>query len=264
MNGIVFDIKRYAVHDGPGIRTTIFLKGCPLRCLWCHNPESFAPIIEEFSQEKKLGNIIVQDKVQIGKKYSVFELIKEIEKDQLFFDESQGGVTFSGGEPLLQIDFLKAMLKECKQKDIHTVVDTSGFAPKENLQCISKYVDLFLFDLKHMDNRKHNQLTGVFNQQILENLTYLIEQKKNLIIRFPMIPGFNDSKEHIMKMIKFLTALTYQSQIHILPYHRIGKDKYSRFEKENRMPDIPSLKEEDTLWAKELFEQAGFKVSIGG
>lgn len=264
MNGIVFDIKRYAVHDGPGIRTTIFLKGCPLRCLWCHNPESFSPEIEAFYHEKKLGDKLIQDKVQIGKQYSVAGLIKEIEKDQLFFDESGGGVTFSGGEPLLQIDYLEAMLKECKQKDFHTVVDTSGFAPKEHLKRISKYVDLFLFDLKRMDDKEHQNLTGASNQQILENLSYLIKQKKNLIIRFPMIPGFNDSKEHIMKMINYLTDLTYQSEIHILPYHRIGKDKYSRFEKENRMPDIPSLKEEDAFWAKELFEQAGFTVNIGG
>ena len=264
MNGIVFDIKRYAVHDGPGIRTTIFLKGCPLRCLWCHNPESFSPLVEEFYQEKRLGDKVVQDKVQIGKKYSVTDLVKEIEKDQLFFDESGGGVTFSGGEPLLQIDFLETMLKECKAMDFHTVVDTSGFASKENFERITKNVDLFLYDLKQLNKKEHKQLTGVFNQQILDNLSYLIEQKKNLIIRFPMIPGFNDSKEHIMEMIKLLTDLTYQSEIHILPYHRIGKDKYSRFEKENRMPDIPSLKEEDTLWAKELFEEAGFTVSIGG
>nr|WP_320118603.1 glycyl-radical enzyme activating protein [uncultured Marinifilum sp.] len=264
MDGIVFDIKRYAVHDGPGIRTTIFLKGCPLRCLWCHNPESFSPLIEEFYQHRKLGDKLIQDKVQIGKQYSVIDLIKEIEKDQLFFDESGGGVTFSGGEPLLQLDFLEAMLKECKQKDIHTVVDTSGFAPLENLQRISKNVDLFLFDLKQMDDQEHKNLTGISNQQILENLSYLIKQKKDLIIRYPMIPGFNDSKEHVVRMIKYLTDLTYQSEIHILPYHRIGKDKYSRFKKENRMPDIPSLKEEDTFWAKELFEKAGFKVEIGG
>ncbi len=264
MNGIVFDIKRYAVHDGPGIRTTIFLKGCPLRCLWCHNPESFSPAIEEFRQEKKLGDVSVLDKIQIGKQYSVIDLIKEIEKDQLFFDESGGGVTFSGGEPLLQIDFLEAMLKECKAMDFHTVVDTSGFAPKENFERIINNVDLFLYDLKQMNSEEHKKLTGISNQLVLDNLTYLIKQKKNLIIRYPMIPGFNDSKEHIMKMIKLLTDLTYQSEIHILPYHRIGKDKYSRFEKKNRMPDIPSLSEEDTFWAKELFEQAGFKVNIGG
>ncbi|MGQ1908302.1 glycyl-radical enzyme activating protein [Marinifilum sp. RC60d5] len=264
MNGIVFDIKRYAVHDGPGIRTTIFLKGCPLRCLWCHNPESFSPKIEEFNQTNRLAEKSVTTRVKIGKEYTTNQLVKEIEKDQLFFDQSQGGVTFSGGEPLLQLDFLEVMLKECKQMDIHTVVDTSGFAPKENLQRISENVDLFLFDLKQMNDKDHRQLTGVSNQQILDNLSYLIEQKTNLIIRFPMIPGFNDSKVNVMKMIEFLTNLTSQAEIHILPYHRIGKDKYARFNKENRMPEIPSMKEEDTVWAKELFEQAGFKVSIGG
>lgn len=264
MSGIVFDIKRYAVHDGPGIRTTIFMKGCPLRCLWCHNPESFSPQIEEFDQVKRLGGKSVQEKIQIGKEYSVKSLVKEIEKDQLFFDESGGGVTFSGGEPLFQIDFLASMLRECKAMDFHTVVDTSGFAPKEHLEWIIEHVDLFLFDVKQMDDEEHKKLTGVSNRQILENLAYLIDQKKKLIIRYPMIPGFNDSYENIMKMIRFLEDSTYQSEIHILPYHRMGKDKYERFNKENNMPDIPSLNEEDTLWAKEIFEEAGFIVGIGG
>ena len=264
MNGIVFDIKRYAVHDGPGIRTTIFLKGCPLRCLWCHNPESFSLQIEEFDQVKRLGEKLVEEKISIGKQYAVKGLVKEIEKDELFFDESGGGVTFSGGEPLLQIDFLDSMLRECKAMDIHTVVDTSGFAPKEHLEQITENVDLFLFDVKQMDDEEHKKLTGVSNKLILENLSYLIKQKKNLIIRYPMIPGCNDSYENIMKMIQFLTDLTYQSEIHILPYHRMGKDKYERFNKENNMPDIPSLDVKDTLWAKELFEKAGFKVGIGG
>ncbi len=264
MNGIVFDIKRYAVHDGPGIRTTIFMKGCPLRCLWCHNPESFSPKIEEFNQSNRLAEKSVEEKVKIGKEYSVRQLIKEIEKDQLFFDESGGGVSFSGGEPLLQIDFLACMLKECRRIDLHTVVDTSGFAPKEHFERISNDVNLFLFDLKHMDDAEHQKLTGVSNKPILENLKFLIENGKNLIIRFPMIPGFNDSKTNIMKMLEFLKDLTSQTEIHILPYHRIGKDKYARFNKENRMPEMPSMKEEDTFWAKELFEQAGFKVGIGG
>ncbi|MFA9370673.1 MAG: glycyl-radical enzyme activating protein [Labilibaculum antarcticum] len=264
MNGIVFDIKRYAVHDGPGIRTTIFMKGCPLRCLWCHNPESFSLQIEEFSQCKSLAEKSIEEKIKIGKEYSVSQLIKEIEKDQLFFDESGGGVTFSGGEPMLQIDFLDAMLKKCRSMELHTVVDTSGFAPKTHFERIINDVNLFLFDLKHMDNVEHQKLTGVSNKQILENLKFLIENGKNLIIRFPMIPGFNDSKTNIMKMVSFLTDLTSLSEIHILPYHRIGKDKYDRFSKENSMPDIASLNDEDTFWVKEILEKSGFKVSIGG
>lgn len=264
MSGIVFDIKRYAVHDGPGIRTTIFMKGCPLRCLWCHNPESFSLEIEEFCQNKRLSEKSIAEKIYVGKKYSVDQLVKEIEKDQLFFDESGGGVTFSGGEPLLQIDFLAAMLKECKAMDFHTVVDTSGFAPKANVQRIINHVDLFLFDLKQMNDQEHQKLTGVSNNQILKNLKFLINEGKNLIIRFPMIPGCNDSRENIMSMIDFLCSLNSKSEVHILPYHRIGRDKYSRFGKENNMPDIPSLSEEDTYWAKELFEKAEFIVNIGG
>jgi pyruvate formate lyase activating enzyme len=264
MNGIVFDIKRYAVHDGPGIRTTIFMKGCPLRCLWCHNPESFSLQIEEFSQCKRLADKSVEEKVKIGKEYAVNQLVKEIEKDQLFFDESGGGVTFSGGEPMLQIDFLDAMLKECRSIDLHTVVDTSGFAPKAHFERIVDHVNLFLFDVKHMDDEEHQKLTGVSNMQILENLKFLIGKGKSLIIRYPMIPGFNDSRENITKMIEFLADLTSHAEIHILPYHRIGRDKYARFNKENKMPDIPSLQEKDALWAKEIFEKAGFKVGIGG
>ena len=264
MDGIVFDIKRYAVHDGPGIRTTIFLKGCPLRCIWCHNPESFSAKEEEFELPEQLGDVSLMRKKQIGQTYSKQELIKEIEKDILFFDESEGGVTFSGGEPLMQIDFLEEMLKECKAKDIHTVVDTSGLAALDHLKRIIDNVDLFLFDVKHMKDEEHKKLTCVSNKQILENLDHLMQLQQPLIIRYPMIPDCNDSKVNINEMINFLKQYDWKPEVHILPYHRIGKDKYDRFNKENHMPDIPSLKEEDCEWAKAQFEQEGFKVCIGG
>jgi len=264
MDGIVFDIKRYAVHDGPGIRTTIFLKGCPLRCIWCHNPESFSAKVEEFELPEQLGDVSLMRKKQIGQAYNKPKLLREIEKDILFFDESEGGVTFSGGEPLMQIDFLEEMLKECKAKDIHTVVDTSGLAPFDHLKRIIDDVDLFLFDVKHMNDEEHKKLTGVSNKQILDNLDHLMQLQQPLIIRYPMIPDCNDSNENINEMINFLKQYEWKPEVHILPYHRIGKDKYDRFNKENHMPDIQSLKEEDCEWAKAKFEQEGFKVCIGG
>ena len=264
MNGIVFDIKRYAVHDGPGIRTTIFLKGCPLRCLWCHNPESFSPEIETFTRINRLGEKEVREHVFIGKKYTTDHLLRELAKDQLFFDESGGGVSFSGGEPLLQIDFLEDMLRACKRMDFHTVVDTSGFAPLENVKRIMEFTDLFLFDVKHMNQVEHMKLTGVSNKLILDNLKFLLQNKKALIIRYPMISGYNDTQENIREMLEFLKPFSWKPEINILPYHRIGKDKYDRFKKENKMIEIPSLKPEATNWVKEQFEKAGYKVVIGG
>ncbi len=264
MIGIVFDIKRYSVHDGPGIRTTVFFKGCPLRCLWCHNPESFLPKVESFLFTEKIGDKALQRKKNIGKTYTSQQLFREIEKDLLFFEESGGGVTFSGGEPLMQVDFLQKMLRICQQNYIHTAVDTSGYAPLENLLKIVSHSNMFLFDIKHIDAKKHRQVTGVSNEIILKNLDYLLLNKKHIIIRYPMIPAYNDSVEDIDAMICFLKKYNYKPEIHILPYHRIGKDKYNRFHKQNKMPDIPSLKVDECKWAKQKFKEAGYKVSIGG
>ncbi len=264
MTGIVFDIKRYAVHDGPGIRTTVFLKGCPLRCLWCHNPESFLPKVETFLSAEKIGNKTLHRKKNIGEEYTPQQLFAEIEKDVLFFDESKGGVSFSGGEPLMQVDFLQQMLRICRQNYIHTVVDTSGYAPFGSFQKIVDYTNLFLFDLKQMNAKKHRQVTGVSNEIILNNLDYLLRNKKDVIIRYPIIPTYNDSAENIAAMIKFLNQYDYQPEIHILPYHKIGRDKYNRFGKTNKIANINSLKVSECKWAEQKFKEAGYKVSIGG
>lgn len=264
MQAIVFDIKRYAVHDGPGIRTSIFFKGCPLRCVWCHNPESYKAGIESICSSNRMGDVKVADETEIGKTYSLDQLISEIENDQLFFDESGGGVTFSGGEPLMQIDFLEAILKACKEREIHTALDTTAYATKDKMDRIIDYVDLFLFDLKHMIAEDHIAHTGVSNKLILENLKYLAEKGKKIIIRFPMIPGFNDSEENINMMLDFLNQLPKKLEFHILPYHRTGQDKFRRFGIENKMPNIPSLMEEDTKWVQAIFRESGYKVSVGG
>lgn len=264
MQAIVFDIKRYAVHDGPGIRTSIFFKGCPLRCLWCHNPESYKAGIETICQNKRLGDIEVADETEIGKIYCLDQLVSEIENDQLFFDESGGGVTFSGGEPLMQIDFLEAILKACKEREIHTALDSTAYAPKDKIDRIIDNVDLFLLDLKHMLDTNHLEHTGVSNKLILDNLMYLSEKGKQIIIRFPMIPGFNDSHENINLMLDFLNELPKKPEFHILPYHRTGQDKFRRFGIESSMPDTPSLLEEDTQWVQQIFRTAGYKVKVGG
>ena len=264
MQAIVFDIKRYAVHDGPGIRTSVFFKGCPLRCIWCHNPESYKAGVESICRNNRLGDIEVVDESEIGKVYTLDQLISEIENDQLFFDESGGGVTFSGGEPLMQIDFLEAILKACKEREIHTALDTTAYAPKDKIDRIADNVDLFLFDLKHMLDAEHQKNTGVSNKLILDNLKYLSEKGKKIIIRFPMIPGYNDSKENINLMLDFLNELANKPEFHILPYHRTGQDKFRRFGIESLMPDIPSLMEEDTVWVQDVFKAEGYKVKVGG
>ena len=184
MKGVIFDIKRFAVHDGPGIRTTVFLQGCPLGCWWCHNPEG---------QRNNAGN-----------KVSVAEVMDEVIKDSIFYEESNGGVTFSGGEPLHQSGFLSELLKGCKKEGFHTCVDTSGYATKESIDLIMDDTDLFLFDLKHTDDTVHRKYTGVSNSCIIDNLKYLAGKKKEIILRFPVIPGINDSTDNISEMLKLL------------------------------------------------------------
>ena len=167
MTGYVFDIKKFAIHDGPGIRTTVFLKGCPLRCWWCHNPESIKQIkIDE-------NNSCTASETSIVRKYSVNELLKIIQKDLIFYDESDGGVTFSGGEPLIQIDFLELILQKCKSEYIKTAIDTCGYVKTESFERIYKYTDLFLYDLKLFDDELHRKYTGVSNNLIKENLEFL-------------------------------------------------------------------------------------------
>lgn len=211
-----------------------------------------------------MGDVEVADETEIGKTYTLNQLISEIENDQLFFDESGGGVTFSGGEPLMQFDFLEAILKACKEREIHTALDTTAYAPQDKLDRIVDYVDLFLFDLKHMSDSEHLKHTGVSNQLVLDNLKYLAEKGKQIIIRFPMIPAYNDSKENINSMLDFLNQLPKKPEFHILPYHRTGHDKFRRFGIESSMPDIPTLMEEDTQWVQSVFRESGYKVSVGG
>lgn len=300
MKGQVFNIMKYAVHDGPGIRTTVFLKGCPLNCWWCHNPESqelkpqltFFPnrcigcmdcisackenaitavngkVVTDLSKCKNNGDCTLvcfaEAREMAGKSMSVDEVVKEVLKDKIFYDESGGGVSFSGGEPLMQSSFLLEVLKKIKELGIHTTIDTCGFAPSEVLKEVSQLTDLFLFDLKHMNSEKHEKYTGVPNKLILENLIMLDNLGKNIIIRIPVIPGFNDSKEDLEDLKAFISTLQNVIEVNLLPYHSIGQEKYNRIGKEYKMKDVKEPSEEDMEQALKLMDGCGAKVKIGG
>ena len=262
--GIIFDIKHYAIHDGPGIRTTVFLKGCPLGCWWCHNPESRSPAIFTFPKKEKMDGreLVIEEKV--GKEYTVKETMAEIEKDIVFYEESGGGVTFSGGEPFHQPAFLLNLLKSCRKKEIHTCVDTTGYVNSAQLKKAAFYTDLFLFDLKHFDDRMHLEYTGVSNKPILENLILLDEMGKAVEIRYPLIPGMNDDEADLLRMLAFLSKLKNKYPVSILPYHKIGSQKYSQFGIEYKMDGVEEPSKEYIENIKNTIEAAGFVTRIGG
>ncbi|NHJ46297.1 MAG: glycyl-radical enzyme activating protein [Asgard group archaeon] len=254
ISGIIFDIKRFAIHDGPGIRTTIFLKGCPLKCWWCQNPESHSRSIETITSEDNETEIL-------GKEITVNEAIDELLKDQVFYEVSNGGVTFSGGEPLYQPEFLKELLLECKKQNLHTTIDTAGCVLREDFESIIDYVDLFLYDVKIIDNEKHLKYTNMQNTAILDNLKFLSDSNKNIIIRIPIIPGVNDSEDDLSKLGEFLKTINIQ-HIELLPYHKLGDRKYSKLKKLNRMRDIKEPSKVDMANIREYLKVLGLKVKI--
>ena len=265
MTGIIFDIKRFAVHDGPGIRATVFMKGCPLKCAWCHNPESLDPkpcILERVS---RIGDISFSDKEVVGNVNTVEEVMAVLEKERVFMDESGGGVTFSGGEPLSQHEFLLELLIACKTAGMHTAVDTCGFASPSVLREMIPFTDLFLYDLKIMDSQKHRFYTGTPNDVILENLRELSSRNCKIRVRIPVIHEINDNEENTNETIGFLKNLMNPVEgIDLLPFHNTANGKYKRFEinytmNENKKPDNSVMNK-----LKEQFEDAGFQVKIGG
>lgn len=262
--GIIFDIKKFAIHDGPGIRTTVFLKGCPLSCWWCHNPESQSFEIQNFSISKsEKEHSQISDK-PIGRLISVEEVMSEVIKDQIFYEESGGGVTFSGGEPLSQPNFLYSLLVKCKREEIHTAVDTSGCISTEEIIKFANFIDLFLYDLKLLNNIKHEKYIGISNEIVLKNLEVLVDLKKEIYIRIPIIPTINDMDEEITGIAEYLSKLKIIEKIDLLPYHKIGKDKYSRLQLPYKMGDIPEPTQKQMEKVKSKFEIYGFNVSIGG
>lgn len=264
MEATIFDIKHFAVHDGPGIRQTVFFKGCPLRCWWCHNPESQEINPEKFIRVNKLDGKEFKKEITMGYKTSANDLLKTILGDLIFFEESGGGVTFSGGEPLMQAKFLHEVLVLCKQKDIHTCIDTTGFASEDTIKKIAELTDLFLFDIKLIDSEKHQKYTGMPVAGILKNLQWLDQNNKKVILRFPVIPEITNTNKNISEIKTLLKTFKNINQIDLLPYHNISNGKYTRFNKINRLIDTKPLSDEDMLKLKSDFESIGFKVGIGG
>lgn len=249
MNALFFDIKRFAVHDGPGIRTTFFMQGCPLSCWWCHNPES-RPM--EPSSDTGFRTF----------RLNVDELIAEAEKDRTFFEESGGGITFSGGEPTAQMEFLKIAAKSLKAKGFHIALDTTGFFPSEEAETLAQLFDLILFDIKHLNSELHQKYTGINNQLILQNLDHLIQRKAKIRLRMPFIPEINGGEEHLNQLAKL--ANNYSLPVDLLPYHRIAGHKYKKLRLENNMKNYSEPSEKELIIAKEIMENQKVAVNIGG
>jgi pyruvate formate lyase activating enzyme len=298
--GIVFDIMRFSTHDGPGIRTTVFLKGCPLSCAWCHNPESQRLHPEVMLRpnlciaclacvaECPQGAIAVVDGVVttdrsrcmvcgtcaaicpsearavVGREMTAREVLAQIEKDSPFYEESGGGVTFSGGDPLAQVAFLKTLLRECKRREIHTAVETAGYAPWQAFERIRSDVDLFLFDLKVIDPQIHRQVTGVANAVILSNLRRLAGAGQALIVRVPLIPGINDGESALRELGEFAAALPGCLRVDLLPYHRAGEEKYHRLGRPYLLEGLASPDEAQVNAAAQVLKEFGLIVHVGG
>jgi pyruvate formate lyase activating enzyme len=297
LTGTIFNIQRFSIHDGPGIRTTVFLKGCNLRCHWCHNPESqrMAPEVEFFPEKciacgacadtcpqgaqrlESNQRTYLRDLCRVclscvqecfsgallvsGEKRTVSQVLAEIAKDAAYYQSSGGGVTFSGGEPLLQSDFLQAALAACQQQGYHTAVDTAGCVPWERFEALLPYTGLFLYDIKAINDAVHRRFTGVGNQLILENLRRLAVTGKEIWVRVPLVAGVNDTPDEIAAIARLLASLGGISRLEILPYHLLGAEKYTAL----GMPypaqgyQAPNLEQLDRILA--VFESHGVPVA---
>ena len=300
ISGTIFDCRRFATHDGPGIRTTVFLKGCPLTCRWCHNPESWnaAPavlyrreqcigcsrcveqcpegaltltvegVVEEPSVCCRCGSCVrscpAEARQSTGWRVSVAELLATIEKDIPFYDQSGGGVTFSGGEPLFQSDFLLELLIDCGRLDIHRAVDTTGFAPGAVVADISRHTDLFLYDLKLMNPDRHRRFTGHSNRSILENLKMLSASGARITIRIPLLPGVNDDADNLRQTADFVTSLPQRHPVELLPFHCSAVHKYDKLGLTYPAAAMTPPSPAQLSTAADRLQQAGLTVTTGG
>lgn len=301
--GLIFDIKRYAINDGPGIRITVFLKGCPLSCVWCHNPEGISGRKEKLYTRKKCigcrmcvqvcpagalhwtdGGIVTDRSLcqacgtcteicpslameMSGKEYSVDAVMREIEKETVFMDRSEGGVTFCGGEPLLHPDSLLELLGRCGELGIHRAVDTTLFARSEIVDKVMNRSELFLIDLKHMDSEAHRRLTGVPNELILANIRRVAEAGMDFLIRIPLIGGVNADEENISRSAQFLASLPWRRKaVHLLPYHDIGKGKHEKRGTVYNPGHIPMSTPSETILQRceDQFGVYGITALVGG
>ncbi len=300
-SGLIFDIKKYAINDGPGIRVTIFFKGCPLHCAWCHNPESISSDVQKmYNPDKCIGcrscvEVCPENACQIttegivtnkklctgcgqcadicptkatemsGRRITAEEVTEIVEKERVFFDKSGGGVTFSGGEPLQQSDFLITLLNEFGRRGIHRVVDTTGFTRSETLLEVAKWTDLFLYDLKMMDSAQHKKWTGVGNKKILQNLSLLACKGANINIRIPLVKGVNDNEENILQTVNFIAGLAGEKKrVSLLPYHNIMANKFLRLGTAFDPTGMGEVSEEDQARIIKRFTEFGLDASIGG
>ena len=307
MNGIITHIQRYSIHDGPGIRTVVFFKGCPLACLWCCNPEtqSFQPELEfigslcqrcgrcievcpedavnkdlNCEEKKKIDRIKCTLCMQcveecpssalkaVGETMSVEEIMDVVRKDAAYYRRSGGGITLSGGEPLSQAGFALQLLGRCHQENIHTAVETCGMVSRNTLENIIPLTDLFLFDIKLINEMKHQELTGVSNKEIIENLTWLCNQQVNVILRLPMIPELNMDLADLKKLRTLIYELGIR-EVNLMPFHQLGKDKYSHLGKPYRLAKQPDLRLDESATSqlvqiRDMLQSEEITVTIGG
>lgn len=256
--GRIFDIQRYSIHDGKGIRTIVFLKGCVLRCRWCCNPES---------QEYGIQTMLVEGKSRIiGRDVTVREVMETVVRDRTYYRRSGGGLTLSGGESLCQPDFAAALLRAAKENGINTAMESMACAPWETIQKLLPWLDCYLMDIKHTDRKKHEKFTGRDNRDMLENALRVAESgMTELVIRVPVIPTFNDTAEEIAGIARFSDGLPGVKRIHLLPYHRLGQDKYAGLGREYLMPDILPPEPSHMEMLKKTVEQvSSLECRIGG
>lgn len=298
LKGFVYNIMRFSVHDGPGIRTTVFFKGCPLSCWWCHNPESRSSTPDLMYSAERCAHCgccvsacpnhairwenrpewdsglcqfcgdcadacPTEARQLVGKWMTVGEVLAEIKRDTVFYDESGGGVTLSGGEPLAQPEFAEALVEACRAEGIHTAVETCGAAPRETILKIGKTANLVLFDLKLMNSVRHKEFTGVSNLSILKNLEALAKAHVAVVVRIPLIPGINDDEENIKQSRQFLHSIGI-NKVDLLPYHEIGVEKYKKLGMDYRLKGLKPPEQEHVGAIAEQFRRDGFAVRVGG
>ncbi len=308
VSGVITNIQVYSLHDGPGVRTLVFLKGCPLRCKWCANPECITPKPEvEFYRSKciqcgaslkacpqkainpnlelKSGFKIDKDLCNecgdcvricpvealkfVGKVVSVDEVMEKVRKDKYFYLTSRGGLTVSGGEPLYQSEFPRELLKRAHAENIDTAIETCGHAPWKRYQQFLPYLDLVLYDIKHMDSVKHKQMTGVSNKLILSNLEELSKSGVPLVIRLPLIPGFNLDHDNVIKTAELILSLDNITEVNLMPFHQLGKDKYYRLCRDYSLQNLQALDSDAEGMAivrdiKSTLEADDLRVTVGG
>lgn len=254
--GRIFDIQKFSVHDGPGVRTIVFLKGCVLRCRWCCNPESQNYKIEQMETAGKLKTV--------GRDVTVKEVMDEVAKDRVYYEFSGGGLTLSGGECLCQPEFSAALLRAAHYYGFNTAIESTACAPLETIRQLLPHLDCYLMDIKHINGAKHREFTGKDNALILENAKALAKEAKRLIIRVPVIPTFNDTAEEISAIAKFVSDIMPGGEINLLPYHRLGLDKYKGLGREYTLTDITPPEDEKMRRLLKVAESYGLKAKIGG